>query len=100
MCHRHRRHCSTERAQAMAAEYGVPYIESSARDNINIEEAFVMLATAVVRLRASEEAAAAAGGGGGGWVTGQGGGVGGAAETVPLAAGAGPAGGTSKGGCC
>jgi len=35
---------STADGEALASDYGVPFIETSARDNTNIEEAFLKLA--------------------------------------------------------
>ena len=35
------RQVSKERAEAMAAKWGVPYIETSAKNNINVQDAFM-----------------------------------------------------------
>jgi len=39
-----KRHISTEQGQRLAAEHGVEFMETSAKSNINVEEAFVMIA--------------------------------------------------------
>jgi len=41
---------STERGQALANEYGIPFMETSAKDGTNVNEAFNLIADAV-RLR-------------------------------------------------
>ena len=86
-----------EMAKALAREYGVMYVETSAKDNYNVNEAFMQLATAIKNV-ADQEAAAAATGDGvviAAAPTGDGSG-----EVQPLVLTGKPVGGSSSGGCC
>ena len=49
-----------ERARALATEYGVPYIDTSAKENRNVDEAFMQLASSIKRVTEEQAAAAAA----------------------------------------
>ena len=51
---------SEERARALADEYGVPYIDTSAKDNHNVNEAFMQLAISIKKVTEREAAAGAA----------------------------------------
>jgi GTPase SAR1 family protein len=53
---------STEEGQALAAQYGVAFLETSARENSNVEEAFYKMAGAMQK----KQSAGMAGSGGGG----------------------------------
>lgn len=55
---------STEQAQALADELGLTYIETSAKSNINVEEAFITLARDVKNKRGEAEPAVAPAAGG------------------------------------
>lgn len=57
--HNEARVISTEQAQALADQLGVPYIETSAKSNINVEEAFITLARDVKNKRGEAEPATA-----------------------------------------
>ena len=59
---------STEQGQALADELGIPFLEVSAKANINIEKAFYSLASDIKKrlIDSSKEAGAAQTGGGGG----------------------------------
>mmetsp|Transcript_2473 Transcript_2473/g.7888 ORF Transcript_2473/g.7888 Transcript_2473/m.7888 type:complete len:219 (-) Transcript_2473:126-782(-) len=75
-----------ERGQALADEFNIKFMETSAKSSINVEEAFVMLATEIKkRLIDSQEAADARAGGGAG-------------DRLNL--GTGPSGKEKKNGCC
>ena len=41
---------STEQGQELANELGIPFLETSAKANINVEDAFVTLARSVFHL--------------------------------------------------
>lgn len=58
---------STEQGQALADELGIPFLEVSAKSNINIEKAFYSLASDIKKrlIDSSKEAGAGAGGGSG-----------------------------------
>ncbi len=58
-----KRAVSTERGQALADELGIPFLEVSAKSNINIEKAFYSLA-ADIKKRLSDTARADQGAGG------------------------------------
>lgn len=82
-----------EKIKTLAREYGVMYIDTSAKDNYNVNEAFMQLATAIKNV-ADDEATgdgvampAAPGRDGGG-------------EVQPLVLTGKPVGGSSSGGCC
>lgn len=47
---------SEESAKALASEYGVPYIDTSAKDNHNVDEAFMQLATSIKNVTENESA--------------------------------------------
>ncbi|KAG9478951.1 hypothetical protein GDO78_012558 [Eleutherodactylus coqui] len=47
------REVSKERGEKLAWEYGIPFFETSARENINIENAFHMLSEAIYAKRSS-----------------------------------------------
>lgn len=50
-----KRAIETSRGEALAAEYGIPFLETSAKSGMNVEEAFVSLADAVrLRLQSKE----------------------------------------------
>lgn len=85
-----------ERARALASEYGVPYIETSARDNHNINEAFMQLATSIKKV--TEDLAAAAARDGGEAASAAAGSDG--AEVHPLVLTAKPQAKSGSGGCC
>lgn len=56
---------STEQGQALADELGIPFLEVSAKSNINIDKAFYSLATNIKeRIIDTSKNDAAAGGGG------------------------------------
>lgn len=87
---------SEERAHALAAEYGVPYIGTSAKENHNVHEAFMQLATGIKKVseeQAAADAAAAAAGGGTA-------GAGGEATQPLVLTGISASEGAAKGGCC
>jgi GTPase SAR1 family protein len=52
-----KRAVSTERGQALADELGIPFLEVSAKNNINVDKAFYSLA-AEIKKRLSETAKA------------------------------------------
>jgi GTPase SAR1 family protein len=85
---------SEERARALASEFGLPYIDTSAKDNHNVNEAFMQLATSIKQV--TEEATAAAASTGDG-ATAPGGNDG---EVQPLVLISKPADNSSSGGCC
>ena len=65
-----KRAVSTERGQALADELGVPFLEVSAKSNINVEKAFYSLAADIKKklsdTQAKEQAATGGAGGSGG----------------------------------
>lgn len=65
-----KRAVSTEQGQALADELGIPFLEVSAKSNINIEKAFYSLASDVKKrlIDSSKDAGAAAGAQSGGGV--------------------------------
>jgi GTPase SAR1 family protein len=77
-----KRAVSTEQGQALADELGIPFLEVSAKSNINIEKAFYSLASDIKKrlIDSNKETQGTQGGGGAGVKVGagqQGGGVGG-----------------------
>ena len=44
----------TEKGEELAAELGVPFIETSARNADNVEQAFTRMAESLIELRAAE----------------------------------------------
>ena len=44
---------STERGQELAEHYGIPFLETSAKDNSNIEQLFIDSARAFIRKQAN-----------------------------------------------
>ena len=58
---------STEQGQALADELGIPFLEVSAKSNINIEKAFYSLASDIKKrlIDSSKETGASTGGGSG-----------------------------------
>lgn len=93
---------SEERARALADEYGVPYIDTSAKDNHNVNEAFMQLATSIKKVTECEAAAgAAAAAAAGDGATASAAGAGSAAgEVQPLVLTGRPEERSSSGGCC
>ena len=73
-----KRAVSTEQGQALADELGIPFLEVSAKSNINIEKAFYSLATDIKKrlIDTSKETPGASGGSSGGVDVGSGGGLG------------------------
>merc|ERR1711939_341496 len=69
-----KRAASTEQGQALADELGIPFLEVSAKSNINIEKAFYSLASDIKKrlIDSSKETGAGAGGAGTGVNVGQG----------------------------
>ena len=56
-----------EAARALAAEYGIKFMEASAKSNVGVDDAFITLAKDIkARLIDNEEGATSSGGGGGG----------------------------------
>ena len=45
----------TEQGEELAAKWGVPFFETSAKDSINIEEAFMAVAESVWHVRHAED---------------------------------------------
>jgi hypothetical protein len=79
-----KRAVSTEQGQALADELGIPFMEVSAKGNINVEKAFYSLASDIKkRLVDTVQPQQQAGG----------------ASSVPVGGGAGNAGGLGKN-CC
>ena len=68
------RQVSTQQGEQLAREYDIKFFETSARSNVNVQTAFVTLATDVVE-RLSASGGADGGGGGGGVGLGGGGGL-------------------------
>ena len=69
---------STEQGQALANELGIPFLEVSAKSNINVDKAFYSLAADIKkRLSDAQRAEQGAGGGSGGGVNVEQGGSGG-----------------------
>ncbi|KAG9660843.1 hypothetical protein KCU64_g2945, partial [Aureobasidium melanogenum] len=83
-----KRAVSTEQGQALADELGIPFIEVSAKSNINVEKAFFSLASDIKKRIIDSSGGAAAGG------AQQGG-----ASQVDVGQGQGVAGGMGKN-CC
>eukprot|EP00624_Nannochloropsis_granulata_P005896 evm.model.NODE_41967_length_32096_cov_22.644348.2 len=54
---------STERAKKFADELGIPFLETSAKNASNVEEAFLTMAQELIRLREAKGAAVAGAGG-------------------------------------
>eukprot|EP01051_Picozoa_sp_SAG22_P003823 SAG22_NODE_191_length_15699_cov_19.660192_15_plen_285_part_00 len=67
---------SEQEGRDLAAKFGVPYVETSAKTKTNVEKAFRILVEHIVRLQNEREAAAAAGEAGSGGGSGDGGGSG------------------------
>ena len=69
-----KRAVSTEQGQALADELGIPFLEVSAKSNINIEKAFYSLASDIKKrlIDSNKDAQAAQGGAGTGVNVGQG----------------------------
>lgn len=86
---------SEERARALASEFGLPYIETSAKDNHNVNEAFMQLASSIKQITDEAAAAAAAATGDSTTAPGSDGG-----EVHPLVLTSKPADSSSSGGCC
>ena len=42
------RQVKTEEGQRLAEEYGIPFLETSAKDNINVEDAFMQITRIVI----------------------------------------------------
>ncbi|CAG0915594.1 unnamed protein product [Notodromas monacha] len=58
-----KRMVSRERGEAVAREHGIRFLETSAKDNVNIEQAFLEIANAILtKTIASEQSGAGAGG--------------------------------------
>ena len=85
---------SEERARALASEFGLPYIETSAKDH-NVNEAFMQLASSIKQITDEAAAAAAAATGDSTTAPGSDGG-----EVHPLVLTSKPADSSSSGGCC
>lgn len=49
----HKRVIQKEKGERLAWEYGIPFLETSAKENVNIDNAFVMLAKAILTKRYS-----------------------------------------------
>ena len=61
-----KRAVSTERGQALADELGIPFLEVSAKSNINVEKAFYSLAADIKKKLSDTQAKEQAGAGSGG----------------------------------
>ena len=61
-----KRAVSTERGQALADELGIPFLEVSAKSNINVEKAFYSLAADIKKKLSDTQAKEQAGAGGAG----------------------------------
>jgi GTPase SAR1 family protein len=55
-----KRAVSKERGDALALEYGIPFLETSAKNNINVEQAFTQMAAAIKKKMDSKASVAAA----------------------------------------
>ena len=58
-------HIHTLKKQKFADELGIPFLETSAKNASNVEEAFLTMAQELIRLREAKGAAAAGGAAGG-----------------------------------
>lgn len=88
---------SEERAQALAAEYGVPYIDTSAKENRNVQEAFMQLASGIKKVTEEQAAAAAVAAAEGGSAAAAAGDV---TQPLVLSGSNAASEGAAKGGCC
>lgn len=59
-----KRAVSRERGEALAGEYGIPFLETSAKNNINVEQAFTRMAAAIKKKMDAKASVAAAKSGG------------------------------------